>query len=1262
MGKSFNPISEPDNIFEYFFQESDKPFGLIQWDIATEKPEFFISRANASLMQILSINPENLPIKTLSAFAIIKGYNNQFLSLFLANNKKKSIEITYQLGKNHYKVNFTKLSIQAIAFHFEEINELQQNRIELFERKRQLKESHEIAKLGYWIENHNSTNHFWSEQIFNLLQVKDQKIKPSFATYLNFVHPHDKTLVEESFNEAKATHTGFELNHRLNLADGSTRYITLRCYTNYNSKGLAAQTVGIIQDITTAENTRIALRKSETMFRSVFDNAPIAIVLVNNEFSPTFCNQQFSQITGYSMPEIMQMNLKDFTFSDDLENNQQQYIRLFNNQISSFSLTKRYRKRDNSLIWVKVIVSAIKNEQNKTFTAIAMVQDISAEKKAAESLMKSEYRYRTLIENANDGIGLFDLNFKPIIYNTTLYEMLGFTLESYLKINHNKFELFHPDDIKHGEKAIECIHNKKQIRIECRLKNSKGIYKFYAVSYIPVLHEDQPAILIFRRDISKRKEAELQNEEYRLFLETIMDNLPVSFFAKTTPDFRYLYWNNMMEQVTGISAEDALYKTDFEIQQSKSLAKQYQQEDEKLVKHKKKLEREHNLTNALGEIKHFKTIKTIHQSSTGNPIILGLSMDVSQLKDAEQKIEQSTQMLKEAQKIAKLGYWEYDVKKDLFFDNVENRQILGIIDVPYFLNAAQFKELVHPSDQEMVAESFRSCIEHNKPGEGIIRIMTTTGLKHISINYKPFTNESNKVFKLRGTCLDISRIRESETALRESENRLKQAEHIAKVGYWEYNYKDKTTQFSDEVWNILETPQNARFNNFSDFGSVVHPDDKQAVYQQFQQSSTGNQAFEFDFKIITQNKHIKHVRAIGTFERNPDGRLDRSIGTFQDITSLKQNEFKLKKASCHLINIQKLAKTGFIEINLDNHEVSYSNSLYNLLEVSELEPNATFSFYENFIFSEDKNTIAKTLAHTIETNGTHNIQYRLLLPNGIIKYVNEICHIIPGNHTNKGIVTRIIQDITHIREKEFEHLQLNEIKKQAQIGIWEYNKENNRYHFSDEAKAILGISAEITQVLFADYVQMIHPEDRYSVEKIIKESLKNKQNYNLSYRIICKDSQQTKYVQDSSSFKTTRTNRWIISGTIRDISAYRKTLKTLSEHSELLKLITENALMGMVIFQNDKHIYVNNRWCHLTGMQANEVENKLSINEIYQPETNRLILGLLVQWSKYRIKEYRNQVHIKPLKAPGFYAEMYVKETINNNAPAFLILISPRHK
>jgi PAS domain-containing protein len=100
----------------------------------------------------------------------------------------------------------------------------------------------------------------------------------------------------------------------------------------------------------------------------------------------------------------------------------------------------------------------------------------------------------------------------------------------------------------------------------------------------------------------------------------------------------------------------------------------------------------------------------------------------------------------------------------------------------------------------------------------------------------------------------------------------------------------------------------------------------------------------------------------------------------------------------------------------------------------------------------------------------------------------------------------------------------------------------------------------------------------------------------------------------------------------------------------------------MIILQNDKHIYVNKRWCSLTGMKAEDAENKLTIHEIYEPETTRIIISLLVQWSKYGIKEYHNELQIKPIHAPAFYAEIYVKEIYTNNAPAFLILASPRHK
>lgn len=1262
MSEHIPSFDAPDKLYQHFFEEALMPMGLIQWDIDGPDKKFYITNANKSMMEILGIKSSDLPIRTSIAFTIFKGYHNHFLHLFLNNKEQQNIKITYQTSTQHFRSSFSKINKKVISFIFEEVTELQKHRTELFERKRQLKESHEIAKLGYWIENHDNKEHFWSEQIFRLLQIEENSFNPSFKKYLSFIHPDDKKNVEESFNESKNTHTGFEINHRIQLKDNTVKFVTLRCYTNYNAKGKAWQTVGIIQDISRLENTRIALHKSETIFRSVFENAPIAIVLVNKMLNPTFCNHQFSQITGYNMDELMQKNLADFTYPDDYENNKNQYLRLFNNEIDTFSLTKRYLKKDKTLLWVKVIVSAIKNEQNEIATAIAMVQDISAEKKASEALIKSEYRYRTLIENANDGIGLFDMNFKPIIYNTALYEMLGLTIEEYREIKQEKFERFHPDDIKYGELALEKIRQRQNFKIECRLRHSSGQYNYYALTYIQVLHEDKPAFLVFRRDITKRKEAELQNEEYRLFLETIMDNLPVSFFAKSTPGFHYIYWNHMMEQVSGISAEEALGKTDFEIIQSKKLAQEYTKEDEKLLKNNKKLEREHNFTTSTGEIKHFKTIKTLHQSPTGNPIILGLSMDISILKEAEQQIEQSTQMLKEAQKIAKLGYWEYDVKKDLFFENKENRQIIGTQDLPYFINSAQFKELVHPSDQDLVVASFHNCINNNKPGEAIIKIISGNELKHVSINYRPAVDEQNQVIKLRGTCLDITRIRKSEVALRESETRLKQAEHIAKVGYWDYNYKTKSTEFSDEVWNIMEVPHENKSFKLSEMLEMVHPEDKPLVYLQFQKSTATNQAFESEFRIITQNEHLKYIKATGTFVKTQKGELDRSIGTFQDITSIKQNEFNLQKITSHLLNVQKLSKTGYIEINLDNQETYFSDSLYNIIESTPGELNLSATSFNQFIYIEDKNTIEKTISKTINTKGFHNIQYRILLKNGTSKYINEICHIIPGDKTNPDIATRIIQDITHLKEKEVENLHFADIKRTAQIGTWEFNINTKSYEFSKEALEILALNKKNKLLSFEDYLELIHPNDRFSVQKLLEKSFKNRQDYTLTYRIGNSENEKIIYVQDNSSFIQTQSNNWQYKGTIRDITDYRVALHELSEHSELLKIITENSLMAMVILQNDKHIYVNKRWCALTGMMAPDVENKLSIHEIYQPETVRIILGLLVQWSKYHIKEYRNELQIKPLHAPEFYAEIYVKEIINNQAPAFLILVSPRHK
>ncbi len=1182
--------------YESFFIDAIDASGIIEIvSDAVNEDTFSLSKANKSFIELSGINANELPMPISVAFSFLNNFSTSMLAQAKRYKKDGVLKLNLSSKSDSYSLKLKKTNSSNFLFSISNITNLQFQRKELLEKKQLLKESQSIANIGQWTENHKTKAHTWSDEFYKILNINDRtSIVPSFKSFLSFVHSDDKKEVEQTFKNAILNKSGYEIAHRLILQNGAIKHVIQKCYTNYDNKYKPELSFGIIHDISAFEYTKDELRKSENKFRSIFEHSPIAIVLINSRLQPLMLNDQFCEILGYSKNEILDLSMQVITYSEDFETNNLLYIRLFEGKINSFTISKRYLKKDASKIWVKVTVSAIQNKNGLPENAIAMVQDISAEKKATEELLNSEYKYRTLIENANDGIGLFDFNMKPIVYNTSLYEMLGYNLTEYLDFNHQQYELFHSKDKDSARDAIIKVKRNEKVKIEKRLINKNGQYKHYSINYIPVVHEEKPAILVFRRDISKRKEAELQNEEYRLFLETIMDNLPVSLFAKTTPDLRYLYWNKAMELMTSISNEDAIGCTDFEIFQSKTLAKELNEQDNIILKNKKRIENEHVFTNIIGQNKQIKTIRTLHNPPIGNPVILGISVDVTELKSIEKQVEQSDQLLKEAQKITKLGYWEYDPKKDLLFDNTENRHIFGTENLHYFLNTNQMLEIVLPTDHYILEKAFKECVKQKKTGDGIVRIMINNKIKHVSINYKPVLNDEQEVIKLRGTSLDITRIRESEIALRESENRSKQAEHIAKVGYWNYDYITKQTQFSDEVSNILElkkTENPIQFNNLFD---SVHLNDKLATAVVFHKSRGTAKPFDFEFRIAVPNKDIKYIRAKGTFVKSQEGELVRSIGTFQDITELKLKQMELEKSTNHLKNIQKLSRTGYIESDLKSNIITFSDSLTDILETQ--SPLKNIDEYNLFILEADRLTVNKTFELTLKNKNSHNIQYNLKLENGKIKTVNEICKIIKQTNPVRQFVTRIIQDITYIKEKEFaltkSELQLNQAISTSKIGVWDYNTVTDTYTFSKEVKNILNITKENEPFRLKNIIDIIHSEDKYSVKKIFSKSYQQKENYTLTYRIIPFNTTEVKYIKDTGRFYKNKNGQWVISGTISDISDIRETKLQLALANDIISELSNFSTLPMAIVQEKTVVYSNSSWQKITNSTQLQISDE----------------------------------------------------------------------
>ena len=102
-------------------------------------------------------------------------------------------------------------------------------------------------------------------------------------------------------------------------------------------------------------------------------------------------NIRMCEITGYSEPELLAKTFLDITYPDDIEQDKKLAGALFRNEIPHYVVEKRYIKKDDTLVWVQLTVSLIKDENGAPLYYLAMIEDIDVKKKAMLELEKMNY-------------------------------------------------------------------------------------------------------------------------------------------------------------------------------------------------------------------------------------------------------------------------------------------------------------------------------------------------------------------------------------------------------------------------------------------------------------------------------------------------------------------------------------------------------------------------------------------------------------------------------------------------------------------------------------------------------------------------------------------------------------------------------------------------------------------------------------------------------------------------------------------------------
>ncbi len=227
-------------------------------------------------------------------------------------------------------------------------------------------------------------------------------------------------------------------------ADGSLRWIQ---WSDVPIATIGNRNRGILSagiDITSQVKTKQDLERSEARFQAVFENAGIGMTVVDVNDNIIHCNPAFEKLVGYSSNELKQMKTADFTHPDDVKIDAEKFSEVLEGIRDSFQMEKRYYRKDGKIVWVNLVVTCVRYEEEDVTYVVGMTEDITERKKAESEREEEERKFKLLFERAPIAVARTDMDGRILSSNQALVKMLGYSSEELGQMTVPSFT--HPDD------------------------------------------------------------------------------------------------------------------------------------------------------------------------------------------------------------------------------------------------------------------------------------------------------------------------------------------------------------------------------------------------------------------------------------------------------------------------------------------------------------------------------------------------------------------------------------------------------------------------------------------------------------------------------------------------------------------------------------------------------------------------------------------------------------------------------------------------
>ena len=313
------------------------------------------------------------------------------------------------------------------------------------------------------------------------------------------------------------------------------------------------------------QKAEAARRASEERYRLIAENTTDVIWIVDAASGCfTYMSPSVDRLSGYKAEEMIGRRLEHALTPESY----QQVTEQLADRIAQFEAGDRSMlinikevgqpRKDGSIVSTEVVTTFITDDAGKAVMILGVTRDITERKQAEENLRRSEEKFRTLVEKANEAI-LIAQDGKFAYANPQLGHILGIPTEDL--IGKPFVDYIHPDD-----KSIVLDRYKKRLAGEFvpddydfRVVNKAGETRWLHIYAQQIQWDDRPATLNLLLDLTEQKQTEEQLRKSQELEKSILSSVPHGIFG--LEDRKIVFANDAIENVTGWKPEELIGKT-----------------------------------------------------------------------------------------------------------------------------------------------------------------------------------------------------------------------------------------------------------------------------------------------------------------------------------------------------------------------------------------------------------------------------------------------------------------------------------------------------------------------------------------------------------------------------------------------------------------------------------------------------------------------------------------------------------------------------